>query len=466
MEQQNQQPRPFKVALDIGTTKVVAVAGRKNAHGKIEIVGYSSLFNTGVQQGEIFNLFSVKDAIEHVMEDMKKKFDIDIEEVSVGLSGDHIKVMTVTENILRDNHKEIITEKDLIELITKTKNSILKENHEEVIAVYPQYYSVDQYYKVKQPVGMTGYRLEGTFVIVKADLRKIQKIEESLDLAQLKIDEIFLQSVASAEAVLNSRQKEAGCMLVDIGGGTSDVLIIKEGIIRYTDVIPYGGDAITADIENKFSLLPKEAEHIKKEFGTAYSKSFSDNLILEIDTGWNRKRQISRRQLSAVIEQKLEYISNFFREILWKYQRRFPAENLMAGMVLTGGGSQIKDIKQFMEMKMGMDVEIGSPNTHLASGKFSSELSGSKYATVIGLLKLALEESEHMNNSELNTPEDYYSMTRAGRNEETNESPADLFSQEGMMYEEDDLQENEKKTNKGILDKLIKTFGKLAYENK
>ncbi len=381
----------YKVALDIGTTKVIVVAGTRNQYGKIKVLGYSKLFNTGVQQGEIFNLLSVKDTVEHVISDMKKRFDIDVKKVSVGLSGEHIRVTNVSDYINRPNPEHIITETDIKKLYEKVKKSIFLNHNEQILDIFPQNFSVD-FNRVQRPVGMEGRRLEGSFLAVIADTRKIDKIYKSLQMAGLEVEEIYMQSVASAEAVLNQKQKQAGVVLVDIGGGTTDLLIANKGIVRHTDVIPYGGDYITNEIQTTLSLLPEMAEWLKIKHGSTYPEHIPEDLTYQIDLGWNNaKRPVKARYLSEIIRRRMEHIAILIAQEIHNYQQHFPNEKLMAGVVLTGGGSLIKHIKPFMQKKLDMDVELGTPATHLSSNDFTEQLSMPMYATVIGLLKMSLD---------------------------------------------------------------------------
>jgi cell division protein FtsA len=305
---------------------------------------------------------------------------------------------------------------------------------------------------------MDGKRLEGTFLLVIADVRKVNKIYRSVKMAGLEIDGIYMQSVASAESVLSEGQKKAGTVVIDIGGGTSDLLIVNKGVIRFTGVIPYGGDYVTNEIQKTLKLLPDTAEYLKIRHGTTFSKSIPDDLVYNVELGWNNaKKSVKARLLSQIIERKMELIASYIRQFIETYQNNFANEELLAGVILTGGGSQIKHIKQFMELKLGREVELGIPVLHLASNNFTQEISAPLYSTVLGLLKMSLERDKEKRKESL------YEMVEARRRQETSAEPGEIFDEDDFSDNDDQQPENQKKASKkslfgNILDILKSTI--------
>jgi cell division protein FtsA len=435
----------IKVALDVGTTKVIAIAGRKNQYGKLEILAESSLFNTGVVQGEIFNLLKTSHVIRHVMDDLEKKYGIQTDEVSVGLSGDHIRIISTNEYVIRENEDEIIGRDEIKELFERAKKSVFIENFEEILEIIPQGYRVDNSGPVQNPVGYTGRRLEGKFLLVIGNTRKIRKLKKSIEMAGLKTSRIYLQSMASAYAVLNKSQMDAGTILVDIGGGTSDVIIMKNGIVQYTGVIPYGGDYITQEIVKSLHLLPRDAEFLKIKNGSAYASFIDDNLVLEIELPWNKqKRRIKAKLLASIIQTKMEHIASLILNHINRYNELNQGEILMAGSIITGGGALLKHIKQFMQYKLGMEVELGNPNIHLDSNELSGKLNKPIYSTVIGLLKMHLDE-------ENGEEKKHHPYTREGETAENTEIPG-LF--DNVPDQAGETEGTGAKSGKGFFNKL------------
>lgn len=383
----------YKVALDVGTTKVVAVAGRKNSSGKIEVLGYSKIYNTGVVQGEIFNLLDTATTIRHVKEDMERKFGIEIDRVSVGLSGKHIGMMSFTEHVLHRNFHEVFTPDDLEKLENKIRNAVTLNPDEEILEVIPQSYLIDGKTFTMQPVGAMGRRLEGKFTVVIGNKKKIGLIRQSLEEAGLTGENFYLQSIASAEAVLKKNHMQAGAVLLDIGGGTTDIMIINNGIIRHVGVIPVGGDFITEHISHQLKILTHMAERLKIEYGTALSHHLKDNIYYKLpveDELINLK--VNAKEFATQIENGLDFLSALINMRIQNYEKQFPGEKINAGVFITGGGATLKHLSQYFEYKLGKPATVTAPGMHLAANKFTQELSKPMYATVIGLLKLSLEE--------------------------------------------------------------------------
>jgi len=387
------------VGLDIGTTKIVAMIGRKNEYGKIEVLGTGNAVSVGVHRGVVNNITQTIQSILQAVEEAENESNIEIKEVVVGIAGQHIRSLHHSDYITRPNADEVIDDDD----IERLKEQVLKlvmHPGEEIIHVLPQDYKVDGQAEVEEPVGMFGGRLEANFHVVVGQVASIRNIARCIKSANLGMANITLEPLASAEAVLSFEEKEAGVAMIDIGGGTTDLAIFKDGIIRHTAVIPFGGNVITEDIKEGCSIIEKQAELLKTKFGSAWPGENKDNEVVSIPGLRGRDpKEITLKNLSKIIHSRaVEIINDVFVEIK-KYGHEEPKKKLIAGIVLTGGGAELKHIKQLVEYITGMDTRIGYPNEHLASDS-EDRLSSPIYATAIGLLMKGLEEKERINGKE------------------------------------------------------------------
>jgi cell division protein FtsA len=381
------------IGLDIGTTKIVTIVGRKNEFDKIEILGFGKAKSLGVQRGVVSNITQTIDSIKHAIADAEADSGATIDNCVVGIAGQHIRSLQHSDYILRENAQEVITQAD-VDLLVQNVHKLVMLPGEEIIHVLPQEFKIDGEPNISEPIGMLGRRLEANLHIVVGQKAAIGNIFSCVKNSNLKVSGITLEPLASAEAVLSDEEREAGVCLVDIGGGTTDVAIFKDGIIRHTAVIPFGGNVITEDIKEGCSIIEKQAELLKMKFGSAWPGENSDNEIVSIPGLRGREpKEISLKMLSKVIHARLvEIIDQVYLEVK-NYGNDEGKKKLIAGIVLTGGGSQLKHIKQLFEYETGMDTRIGYPNEHLGKGD-KPELESPMYATAIGLLMKGIEENE------------------------------------------------------------------------
>jgi cell division protein FtsA len=262
---------------------------------------------------------------------------------------------------------------------------------EEIIHVLPQEFKIDGQSEIKEPIGMYGGRLESSFHVVVGQASSIRNVGRCIQSSGIELSGLTLEPLASADAVLSQEEKEAGVALIDIGGGTTDLAIFKDGIIRHTAVIPFGGNVITDDIKEGCSIIEKQAELLKVKFGSAWPGENKDNEIVSIPGLRGREpKEISLKNLSKIIHARVvEIIEQVFTEIK-DYGHEDPRKKLIAGIVLTGGGAQLNHIKQLVEYITGMDTRIGYPNEHLA-GNSDEEISSPLYATAVGLVMNSIE---------------------------------------------------------------------------
>ena len=381
----------ISVGLDIGTTKIVAMIGRRNEFGKIELLGIGKAKSLGVHRGVVNNITQTIQSIQLAVDEAIAVSGIKIEDAVVGIAGQHIRSLQHSDYITRPNSEEVIDDDDLDKLEKQVYKLVMLPG-EEIIHVLPQEFKVDGQAEITEPVGMYGGRLEANFHVVVGQVSSIRNIGRCIKSAGLNLAGITLEPLASAEAVLSNEEKEAGVALIDIGGGTTDLAIFKNGIIRHTAVIPFGGNVITEDIKEGCSIIEKQAELLKTKFGSAWPGENKDNEIVSIPGLRGRDpKEITLKNLSKIIHARVvEIVEQVFLEIK-NYGHEEPKKKLIAGIVLTGGGANLKHLKQLVEYITGMDTRIGYPNENLA-GDSDENLSSPQYATAVGLLMNGLSK--------------------------------------------------------------------------
>jgi len=383
------------VGLDIGTTKIAALVGRRTEHGKIEILGMGKAESLGVARGVVLNIDETVKAIKMALEEASNKSNMDISVVNVGIAGQHIKSLQHRGMKTRRSLDEEISQKDIDELIEDMYRLVMSPG-EEIIHVIPQEYIVDNEIGIKNPIGMAGTRLEANFHIITGQVAAARNIYKCVNKAGLEVADLTLEPLASADAVLSDEEKEAGVVLVDIGGGTTDVAIFHDGIIRHTAVIPFGGNIITEDIKEGCSIIKTQAELLKVKFGSALASENQENEIVSIPGLRGRPhKEISVKNLAHIIQARMEEI---VEHVYYEIKNSGFEKKLIAGIVVTGGGAQLKHITQLMEYVTGMDTRLGYPNEHLASS--SQEVTSPMFATGVGLVMRGIQSQHKMRSSE------------------------------------------------------------------
>ena len=378
------------VGLDIGTTKVACIVGQKAENGKIEILGYGKTISTGVRRGVVTNIFDTVEAIKTAVKQASDQSGVEINRVSVGIAGQHIKSLQHRGVLMRDNHETEITEAELERL----RNDTFKINMtpgEEIIDVIRQDTYVDGE-PATNPVGMLGNKIEANFHVIIGQTSAAKNIIKCIESAGLEMDYMVLEPIASAQAVLDEEEKDAGVVLVDIGGGTTDIAIFKDKKIQHTAVIPFGGNIITEDICTGCSIIKHYAEEVKVKFGSALASENRDDEVVSIPGIRGRDpKEISFKNLAHIIQARLEEI---FELVNCEIQKAKADNQLIAGIVLTGGGAMMRHIQQLAEFKTGLEVRIGYPNEHLNQTKMK-ELSSPMYSTSIGIVIETIARMEH-----------------------------------------------------------------------
>ena len=381
------------VGLDIGTTKIVAMIGRYNEYGKLEILGLGKSISLGVHRGVVNNITQTIQSIQQAVLDAETSSGMKITDVIVGIAGQHIRSLKHSDYITRKDSDTVIDDQDIEDLCNQVHKLVMLPG-EEIIHVLPQDFKVDGQSEITEPIGMYGGRLEANFHVVVGQVSSIRNIGRCIKSAGLSLSGITLEPLASSNAVLGMEEKEAGVALIDIGGGTTDLAIFKDGIIRHTAVIPFGGNVITEDIKEGCSIIEKQAELLKIKFGSAWPGENKDNEIVSIPGLRGREpKEITLKNLSKIIHARvIEIIEQVYLEIK-NYGHEDQKTKLIAGIVLTGGGSQLKHLKQLVEYITGMDTRVGYPNEHMA-GDSDSEVTSPMYATAVGLVLNGLENTK------------------------------------------------------------------------
>ncbi|MFD2597569.1 cell division protein FtsA [Sphingobacterium corticis] len=390
-----EKENPIVVGLDIGTTKICVTVGRRSGSTKVELLGVGKAESAGVSRGVVANIQKTVDSIREAVSIAEGQSNVDIKVVSVGIAGQHIKSIQHRGIVTRNDDDEIGRE-DVQRLISDMYKLVLPPG-EEIIHVLPQEFTIDNEPGIKEPIGMAGRRVEANFHIISGRVTDIKNIKRCVDNSDLEVSELILEPLASSEAVLDEEEKTAGVVLVDIGGGTTDVAIFHEGIIRHTAVIPLGGNIVTEDIRQGCSVLRNQAEQLKVRYGSALADENKENEVICVPGIRGREaKEISVKNLAYIIQARMEEI---IEHVHYEIKSSGYEDKLIAGIVITGGGAQLKHLVQLVEYVTGIDCRIGYPNEYLAKTDMLNkqafdELKSPLYATGIGLLIKGIQEIE------------------------------------------------------------------------
>ncbi len=385
--------QPIIVGLDIGTTKIACIAGRKNEYGKLEIVGFGRANSNGVKHGQVLNIDETIKAIRAALDNcMASNTGIEFKEVYVGIAGHHIKSLQTRGDIVRQDTNEEITQREIDQLVADQFKTYIPAG-DQIIDVIPQEFTVDNFQNIPNPIGYGGVKVGANFHIITGDKNAIRNINRAVEKSNLVTKDLVLQPLASASAVMGQEDLEAGVAIVDIGGGTTDLAVFYEGILKHTAVIPFGGENITNDIKTGLGVLKTQAEQMKVQFGSALSNEAKANAFITIPglRGMPAK-EISVKNLANIVQARMSEIMDFVSYHL----KQVGMDNRMlnGGIVLTGGGSQLKHLIQLTEYVTGLNARIGFPTEHLAAGHIE-ELAKPTYSTCIGLILKGYDDYEH-----------------------------------------------------------------------
>lgn len=385
--------QPIIVGLDIGTTKIAAIAGRKNEFGKLEILGFGRANSNGVKHGQVLNIDETIKAVQMALENCyASNPNLTISEVYVGVAGHHIKSLQTRGDIVRQQTDDEITQREIDQLVADQYKTYIPAG-DQIIDVIPQEFTVDNFQNIVSPIGYGGVKVGANFHIITGDKNAIRNINRAVEKSGLHTKDLVLQPLASAAAVMGQEDLEAGVAIVDIGGGTTDLAVFYEGILKHTAVIPFGGENITNDIKTGLGVLKTQAEQMKVQFGSALANEAKNNAFITIPglRGMPAK-EISVKNLANIIQARMNEIMDFVTYHL--KQVGLDNKMLNGGIVLTGGGSQLKHLIQLTEYITGLNARIGFPTEHLTAGHIE-ELAKPTYSTCIGLILKGYSDYEH-----------------------------------------------------------------------
>ncbi len=386
---ENNEPEII-VGLDIGTTKIACIVGKKDEYGKIEIMGYGKTESLGVKRGVVANIENTVNSIKKAVKIASEQSEVEIHSVHVGIAGQHIRSMQHRGNIIREDPDKPISQHEINKLI-RDMYKLNMAPGEEILDVIPQDFIIDNEEGIREPRGMLGSTLEANFHIIVGQTAAAKNIYTCVKKAGLEVEALILEPIASAQAVLSEEEREAGVALVDIGGGTTDIAIFQDHIIRHTAVIPFGGEIITEDVREGCSIIRRYAEQLKVKFGSALADQNSDNEVVAIPSLRGRPpKEITLKNLANIIQARLEEI---LEQVDYEIKNSKFKKKLIGGIVLTGGGSQLKHIDQLAQFITGMDTRIGYPNEHLSLNN-EDEIAAPIFATGVGLVIEGIKRNE------------------------------------------------------------------------
>ena len=467
----NKKEQPIIVGLDIGTTKVVAIAGRKNEFGKLEVLGFGKAESAGVSHGVVLNIEQCIRSIEQAIDKCTQSNpNLEIHEVYVGIAGQHIKSLQTRGDRVRTDIDDEITKEDIDKLIKDQYKTYIPAG-DQIIDIIPQDFMIDNTPNILDPIGMSGIKVGANFHIVTGDRNAIRNIKRCVDKSNLKTNDLVLQPLASAAAVMNNEDLEAGVAIVDIGGGTTDMAVFYDGILQHTAVIPYAGTNITNDIRQGLGVLRAQAEAMKVQFGMALADEAKTNAYITIPglRGLPPK-EISVKNLAHIIQARTEEILDY---VMYHLKQINLDKKLFGGIILTGGGSQLNHLIQLTEFKTGLGARIGQPNEHLAGGHHEA-LNHPMYATCIGLILRGYSDFEtgrlnfNSSNKEVSIQNDTTPSEIVMRVEIPNEMPPAARIQkpavEASFDDEDDSEQTKEKIDRN--NKRSDTIKKVIYQIK
>ncbi|MDG2175005.1 MAG: cell division protein FtsA [Gammaproteobacteria bacterium] len=373
------------VGLDIGTSKVVAIVGEINPEGGLNIVGIGRHRSRGLKKGTVVNIESTVQSIQRAVEEAELMAGCQIHSVYAGIAGSHVRSMN-SHGIVAIRDKEVYPAD--IERVIDAAQAVAIPADQKVLHILPQEYIIDSQEGVKEPLGMSGVRLEAKVHLVTCATNAAQNIEKCIKRCGLETDEIILEQLASSYSVLTEDEKELGVCLVDIGGGTTDIAIFTEGAIRHTGVIPIAGDQVTNDIAMALRTPTDNAEELKIKYACALSQLASEDDMIKVPSvGERPPRELSRQALADVVEPRYDELFHLIQAEI----RQSGYEDMMAaGMVFTGGTSKMEGVAELAEEIFHMPVRIGVPND--VSGLVDI-VRNPTYSTAVGLLLYGVQQA-------------------------------------------------------------------------
>ena len=383
--------RKLVAAIDLGTSKVVCLVGEKTDAG-IKIIALSEAPTKGVSRGEVVNIQYALDSMMPTIQNVENAIGEKIKDVFIGIAGQNIKCIQGTNQTTRINPDELITLEE-IEEITKKMHNIPCNEGEEVLHAIPQSYNIDDFMGITEPKGMTGKDIFSNFKVVLGKKTSSQQKNNVLKRSGLNLKGMFLGPLATAKAVLEDDEKEVGVALLDIGGGTTDLIVIHENVVRHTAVIPFGGNCITEDIKQGCGVSSKVAEQLKTIHGSCMSSVAPDKSVRINGIGGRKDKDIHFKTIAEIIESRVEEL---LEAAMYEIEKSGYKEKINAGLVITGGTSQLANLQPFARLVTGFDIRLAIPAKQYAL--METPLNKPSLSTGVGLVVMGFEELEKMDN--------------------------------------------------------------------
>lgn len=414
--------KQYVAAVDLGTTKVVIAVGARAEKNKVEIIALKEMASKGVLKGDLRNMEQAATTLREVKNRIEEQMGITLQDVYIGISGQHIKCNRTSGYVFVHNSDSAVSEvtaTDVQRLKDEMRNSSVPIG-QTIIEVLPQTYTLDDEIDISEPVGMEGKRLEAKFNIIVGEDAAIERIRRCFDRVGLKVNGMILQPLASSDAVLSEDEKELGVAVVDIGGGTTDICIYHDKVIRHIAVLPIGGNVINNDIKS-YGILERHVEKLKTTFGEAVAEKAASQKYINIPSvSGQAPKEIAVRALAGIIEARMYDIIDFVAEQIDKCGYK---GKLGAGLVLTGGGATLKNLDQLFRNQTNMEVRVASPSQHLTPE--SIEMLGSpKFSTIAGILIDSLRKGNFSHVTERIAPEPVYVAPAAVQAQPSTFAPA------------------------------------------
>jgi cell division protein FtsA len=374
------------VGLDVGTTKVCTIVGSLNSHHEIEIIGIGTHPSHGLKKGSVVNIDKTVKSIQNSLEEAKLMAGVNISRATIGIAGNHIYSFNSSGVVAVKGHE--ITEYD-VERVMEAAKAVVIPSDREILHVIPQEFRVDNTPGIKNPIGMCGVRLEAHVHVVTGSISLIQNLVKCVEQTGIEADHITLQPIASSESVLTSEEKELGVILVDIGGGTTDIAIWKDGSLIHSQIIPVGGNHFTNDLAVALKIPHAEAERIKINHGSVLAEQLNQSAHITVQgLSGTKPREVQLSLIAEVLGARAEELFNLIAGVI---EEKDLTHQITGGIVLTGGGALIKGMPELGEYILARPMKIGYP---IPFGGMTNIMQNPKFSTVLGLL---LEASKRTN---------------------------------------------------------------------
>jgi len=379
--------KSITVVVDIGTSKIVALAGFMNEQGKIEIIGRARVSSKGIKRGLVFNIEEVSGSLNILFKKLQSQLDVDIENVHVAFAGQNMKIVDY-QGYRFTSDEGVVSSFDLNELYNEAENHKVEKDYK-IIHIIPQCYKIDDENVEMNPVGITGRKIEASYKLITVPVSQLTNINRVFEKLDVRVENVSFAPIALAEAVLTNDEKELGSVVLDIGSGTTSLAVYFENVLVHTALIPFGGHVISKDIKEGYSILLKWAEQLKVRYGEALGDQANENKMVTIPAynGWEPK-EISCRSLAFIIQARMEEIID---SVHYQIEKSNVKGQLGSGIVVTGGTSKLQNLVPLIKFRTGMDARLAFPVIHPANT--DKEFQNHDLYIALGLLKIALNKN-------------------------------------------------------------------------